>query len=316
MKRLLVWISLVVVTVSLCACSESATYVPDYDSDYIYEEYEEFEDYESTKEDETNEKTESKPMGPWSLEDVKGLEGTTGFLIHYPDDTFDYYFGGNIVNWGMPEPYTYGTERSVSNLVMYIDTDNANLEKLKNGELVFVTDRETHIVAHIFPVIESGYAMHCYENANGVSEFLLWENETGSKCDYVDNITLTPKRRNIDIINGMTAGEEKIFEKDENNKYVTLNEGDVYTIGEVKGTTLVESEYYVDSVYYLHTYDTDYFLYEYPDEAYPFEMQATTDGYARVDFSGLPAGDYIVMYSYWNEKYEERGAYMAHIVID
>ena len=311
MKRLISWSCLLLFLVSLCACSEST---PLEDPPSTDQTATETKAYESNQEEQTQ---EPEMMGNVTAEDMKGyLNNDLGyaicsFYVRYPDDSFEYYSSGSVIEWGSGEAYTYGTERTCYNLVLHSKIDAKNIENLSNGDLVFLCNQNTRVEANIFPVIESGFAMTSINNDG----YLLFKNQDGSSYTFT-NGNRKPPEKNISTINGISVGKENIFQKDKSNKYVTLKEGDTYVIGEVNGTQLRETEFEVDSVYYLHTYDTDQFLYEYNGVSYAFRYQPTTDGYAIVDLSELPEGDYVIMYTYWNTEYKSRMQQTIHIRID
>jgi len=309
MKKMCILIYFVVLIsslIALSACDEDSTNVSIPVLDYSNVENEEIH---------IEQETEPNMMGWWTLDKVKKCldYDFPRFFVRYPDGSFDQIDPGSVMNWGSAEAYTYGSERNCFNLIMGISDDNKNMSKLEKGELVFVSSQNSRVDAYIYPVIESGYAMTGIDPEERINS-ILWKTEDGSSFDYV-NFNRNRKERKISTINGINVGEEGIFEKSEKNKYVTLKEGDKYIVGEVWGTQLFENTYCVDKVYYLHTYHTYYQLYEYRETMYAFNLQPTTDGYALVDLSELPTGDYVVMYTYWNEKDEQRDALTIHIQV-
>ena len=265
------------------------------------------------------EETEPQIRGYYTVEDLSDMDG---FFVKYSDESFDRYTEGEVINWGQPEYYTYGTEWCPANVVLHANFDSLNMESLKRGTLVFKTSHNAKVEAGIYPVVESGFAMSGF-NAAGHGEKLFWFDENGNDFWVVDGTKIEPqyqyhfsRLREIMSINGISPGSAPIFEKEDDKTYVTLQLGDTYVIGEANGTKLIESEYTVDKKYYLSTLNFWEKPYEYSETRYPLELQPTTDGYAVIDLSNIPAGDYIITYSYWNEEHDRRGAYITHVCIE
>lgn len=322
LKRIIVLFCLLAAIVSMYACdsekgSPESSYII---SEESTESTEYMQDYGENEVEETRiVETEPQMIGIFTIED---LANEDGFFVKYPDGSFDKYRAGTEINWGQPEYYTYGTEWCPTNIVLSTERDSRNIENLKKGALVFKTSQNEKVMSGIYPVVESGFAMSGV-NIDGIIETLFWLDEKGNDFWVVDGTKIEPqyqyhfsRLRDIISINGVEPGTVSIFEKEENKTYVTLQQGDVFVIGEAEGTALKELEYVVDRKYYLSTLNFWEKPYEYSEDYYPLELQPTTDGYAIVDFSNIPDGDYIITYSYWSEKTNTRWAYMIHICIE
>lgn len=314
MKKIVALFCLLIAMVIICACS-SETVIPEKPDPATEDAVDYVQDFAESE----TEETEPQMLGSYTLED---LSDTDGFFVKYSDGSFDRYYKGTVVNWGMSKYYAYGTEWYPANVVLDEEDDALNMERMKEGVLVFKTSNTSKVDAGIYPVIESGFAMSG-NNTSGYTETLLWFDEKGNDCWVVDGTKIGPeyqwsfsKLRDIISINGIDYGSAPIFEKEEDKTYVTLQLGDTYVIGEADGTALIELEYIVDKKYYLSTLNFFEKAYEYVGDYYPLELQPTTDGYAVVDLTDIPAGDYTVTYSYWNEDSNKRQAYITHICIE
>lgn len=312
MKRMIMLICLLLGMVSLCACNSVEPPPPPETSVDLPDRIQENSETQI-------EETEPQMLGEYTVDDLAKKDG---FFVKYSDGSFDRYHSGTVLNWGQPEYYTYGTEWFPANVVLSAENDALNVEKMKSGTLVFKTSHNAKVEAGVYPVIESGFAMRG-KNTNGDSETLFWFDETGNDFWVVDGTKIEPqyrwnfsRLRDVISINGMTPGSASIFEKEDDKMYVTLQLGDTYIIGEADGTALIESEYIVNQKYYLSTLNFNEEAYHYSEDYSSLELQPTADGYAVVDLSEIPAGDYIITYSYWNEEYEKRWAYTTHICIE
>ena len=110
----------------------------------------------------------------------------------------------------------------------------------------------------------------------------------------------------FETINGISKDEFNQYPQIEEGKlYQSFQPDETYVIGVVEGTTLIEKDY-----------QTNYMFFKHSDESSAYKLNATADGYAIVDFSETPPGEYIFTISYWNTETSNRSVRSIYIEIE
>lgn len=227
-------------------------------------------------------------MGSYSK---SSIQGDSNFYVKYPDGSFDKYYRGSPLIWEGPDPMTYGADYTPEHVIMSNYDVRINADNLKNGELVLVCPNDNRVRAGVVPVQYSGMTMtrtnedgkkeavFLSKMADGDLQARLWVRgksiSYGYPCNTINGIGINEYGKNFEYI----------------QRYQSLPENEKYTLGVVSGAALVETEFQVDSTYFIQ------------QEVEPYELKLipTVDGYATIDFSEIPAGEYVLYYSYWNE---------------
>lgn len=237
------------------------------------------------------------------------IKNDSGFYVKYPDGSFDNYDSGSPLIWEGPDPMTYGADYTPMHLIMDNYGVTANAEKLSNGELVLVCPYDNRVRSGIVPVDYSGMTMS-RTNEDGKKEAVFVSKVDTGKV-YL-SLWIRGKRSSngsafsCNTINGIPVDEYGVnFDYSGYNKYLSLPKNEKYTLGVVSGASLVETEYSVNSTYFFQ------------ENVVPYELKInpTVDGYATIDFSGIPAGEYVLYYSYWDED-SGRTALTTYVTVD
>lgn len=244
--------------------------------------------------------------GMWSLAQI---QNNNGFWVKYLDGSFDKYDSGYVLNWKGPDPMTYGADYTPVNLLMDTAAVSANVRKIKDGQLVLVCSSDNRVRAGIVPVEYSGFTMARYNEDNKKEALFFSKVDDGSEV-YVRKWVRggsIGNSVNCSTINGIPLEQYgSRIATSGYNRYSTFAKTEKYTIGIASGSTVTEYEYWTDGAFYFQK------------EVKPFDVKLapTVDGYAIVDLSGIPAGDYILYYSYWADKGGGRTAMTTLITIE
>lgn len=265
-------------------------------------------DVDETEPVETEPEETISKIGARTLEECQD----NSLYVLYPDNSLDVYRKGDIYSWGTPNPMTWGVDYyNISGTVIDSSFDMENGEKMKNGELVLFCSNDTGFKKMLYPVEEAGYVMHRQNNEEGCEEAVfLYNNGTVLDDPYVNlwrpGYDMT--RMEISTINGQSWDTYPISAETEEQRYATMKYGDSIKLGMIEGTKIAETEYKVDYSYFLSG----------ENEPIEFEMIPTVEGYAKLDFSNVPEGDYILIIE-WLEKRSsnnyKRHAFSTHIKI-
>ena len=257
----------------------------------------------ATTEPEPTEPEFTKPytMGFYTLEDLQSYEG---FCILYPDGSLDKFSKGSVLDWGNGAPMTYGTDYNPEHILINRADDDANCGRLKNGQLVFFCSEDTAVRSGIYPVDYSGCTISRY-NDDGKLE-AVFVRQDGATYGWRRGYSIgSPKIDvRVDTINGLPIAEyAPKLEKADTQYYASFPPYSTFLVGVVEGTAIHETEYTSDRNFYFQT-----------DEKYPLKLTPTTDGYAYVDLTDIPDGDYVLKYTYWDEE-DGRIAIMTHLPV-
>lgn len=243
-------------------------------------------------------------MGAYS---VSGIQNKPGFYVKYPDGTFDIYWEGIPLVWEGPDPMTYGTDYTPEHLIMRSDELTYNANKISKGrELVLVYPSDNRVRSGIVPVDYSGMTMARYNENDKMEAVFVSKVDTGV---YLSSWTAGSSIKhgvlNCGTINGIPFEEYSVnFDYSGYNKYLSLPKDEVYTLGIASGSSLVETEYYVATTYFFQQ----------NIEPYELKLNPTVDGYATIDFSDIPAGEYVLYYSYWNDN-NKRSVFTTYVTV-
>lgn len=252
-------------------------------------------------------------VGSYTLEDCQERGGTS-FYVRYSDNSFDQINKGYVLDWGNGAPYTLGTVyRDFHDLIIDASADERNPTITDDNQLVLFCS-EDFFVSYRIEAVESSGTTISRINEDGKREAIFFSNsiKDGSlRCDQywvagksireVDNGT--PKIE-CTYINGFAVGDHPGLPLAEGTWHCNVPEGETYKLGVVEGTTLVEKEYIADARFYIQSDE---------DEYYEFKMIPTVDGYAIIDLSDIPNGEYILQVYWWDD-----GNYVAttHITLE
>lgn len=237
------------------------------------------------------------------------VKDRSGFYVKYPDGSFDMYEGGSPLIWEGPDPMTYGADYTPEHLIMDNYDVTGNKEIIQKGELVFVCPYDNRVRSGLVPVEYSGMTLS-RTNEDGKKEAVFISKYDSGQINT--DLWIRGKRSiyntgfNVNTINGIDINEYgENFEYTGYYRYLSLPKGEKYTLGIVSGASLVETTYYADSTYFFQKTDVT---------PYELKLKPTVDGYATFDFSGIPAGEYVLYYSYWDDD-DGRTAYTTYVTV-
>lgn len=216
-----------------------------------------------------------------------------GFYIAYKDGSFDYYYTGG---------YCQGIRREVATFEgMYLEDEIMQKNPIITPEDNMVLFWEGDYFITLHPVIAEIPVVQI-EVENGEDGFAHFISDTSLGVFYKDN-----EWENIEVqtIDGMPAEE---YVKEEVKIETTPSAGmpsvvemmklrgfkknTTVTLGIAEGSTLIEKAYEVDTTYYYC--DPRWNHYE-EEDFYYLANVPTAQGYARIDFSAIPSGRYIMV---------------------
>lgn len=208
------------------------------------------------------------------------------------------------MTWNAYASASHGTDYTFGDLIMSEVAYNKNLNVYSQGQLVLFCNKEDAWYA-LHPVEEIGRTMTWYNEETGKTEALFFRSNSWNEFDsWVNGDTLRSSAVDVRTINGISCEEYDKGNYEEARKYLDLPENEKYKIGIAEGTALLEREYVVDSRYFLQSRDVC-----------TWKLEPTTKGYAILDFSEVPAGDYIFSVSWWNDEARSRTVISTHIRI-
>lgn len=246
---------------------------------------------------------EPRKIGDYTIDKIKSY--ANGFYIMYKDGSFDRYYSGNVLTWEGPMPMTYGADYIPEDLIMSIDDDRANRERLSNGKLVLVCPETNRLKYSLTPVEFSGNALSTIVEGKTAAMFL-----TKGSVDYWlrgENIGWFGSGMYTIKVNGMPLSDWCAnLESDNRQGYLPLSEGQKMQISIAYGATMETYDCVADLCYFYQDQDVKYDL----------KLDPTSDGYAIIDFTGVPTGEYLIHYSYWNTAKGGRSVLATHVVIE
>lgn len=266
---------------------------------------------EPTKETEISEThkmpIETEPVvnsiGDYSVDDIKS--GGYGFFIMYDDGSFDRYYSGNVLTWEGPRPMTYGADYIPENMIISISKDRANREKINSGKLVLVCSETNRIEYSLTPVEFGGNALSTTVEGKTVAMFLTKSSvdywSSGKNIGWFGSGMYTIKVNNTPLSDWCAN-----LEAENSRGYFPLREGQEMEISIAYGATMESFDCVVDLCYYFQNRDTELDL----------KFEPTSEGYAIIDFTDVPAGEYLIHYSYWNEESRARSVLATHVVVE
>lgn len=242
-----------------------------------------------------------KSLGAYTLDEVKS--GGYGFYIMYEDGSFDRYYSGNVLTWEGPRPMTYGSDYIPEDMIISISKDRSNREKIQHGKLVLVCSETNRVEYSLTPVEFSGNALSTTAEGKTIAIFLsksslyYWSSGSniggyGASIIKVNNTPLSDWGANL--------------ESENSRGYFPLQAGQEMEISIAYGATMETFDCVVDHCYYFQDRDAEMDL----------KFDPTTEGYAIIDFTDVPAGEYLIHYSYWNESSRARSVLATHVVVE
>ena len=96
------------------------------------------------------------------------------------------------------------------------------------------------------------------------------------------------------------------LESTNNRGYLPLARGQEMQISIAYGATMETFDCVVNLSYYFQNHDIEYDLI----------LNATSDGYAIIDLSNVPSGEYLIHYSWWNTESRARSVLATHVVVE
>ena len=247
--------------------------------------------------------SDSSTLGEYSADSCSILQG---FFLSYNDGSFDYYespgycFGFSADSLGF-----YGVFAENSRI-----PDNTVINN--NSNLVLFSKASTYSVTlHPIHASVSAFLTTSDENVLGYG-MLTGHSDLYSQISihYLDN---TIERFNPIYMNGQPAIEYQAVKiekevtpykgmpsKVEKFTNIGFQENSTLTLGLSEGTSLIEVAYDVDSTYFdCHP---DHNNWE-EEDIYYAKLIPTSAGYATIDLSHIPSGNYIMLYRS-NNKYQ------------
>lgn len=237
-------------------------------------------------------------IGQYSLE--KSLENLTSYewtrpsyYVLYEDGSFDPYRGEGY--------YKYQNYTSGHFYGMYLDDYSADAIPIVTDDMKTIVFSRTGFSVELFPVqttvnaIQYSYGFGTLGKSTDGYYLSVWY--PSGKWEDVS----------LSMIDGKADGDYEpiVYDKQtQPSKGVSIYERTVYygfqdvdsvTLGKVEGTKVVEKEYEVDAKFYAcdpsaNNYDET--------DSYSVAWQATTAGYGELDFSEIPAGQYVMRTCY------------------
>ena len=221
----------------------------------------------------------------------------------YEDGSFDRYYFGNVLMWEGPRPMTYGADYIPQDFIIDIARDKVNRERISAGKLVLVCNEINRVEYSLTPVEFSGNALSCTVENDEVVLFLAQNSvqqwSSGHSIGWV--IADTIKVNDV-LLSEWSAN----MELSNRRGYLPLTESDEFQIAVTRGTKMETVDCVVDKRYYFQDLESEFDL----------QLDPTADGYAIVDLSDIPAGEYLIHYSYWNSDRGSRSVLSTHVVVD
>lgn len=254
-------------------------------------------DMDNMLEDTSNEKLEEQiqsekvsTKGLFSLEDCKEYDG---LYYAFDDDSFNLFSTGG---------YCLGGKGYIDG--MYLANDN--MHSTFDGIDKLVLFWESEYTLNLYPV-SAQIPVIQLEREDGIGGFgcFTWSNTSVLEAYYRDHVHESIE---IQTINGappeeyesecieFTVNPYKGIPSEE--RYFCLNgfkPNTEVTLGIAEGTTLEEKTYKVDATYYECGRDSNHYEEE---DSYYIKTIPTAQGYAELDFSEIPDGEYVMVLWY------------------
>lgn len=242
--------------------------------------------------------------GRYTLKEAKELEG---FFVLYPDGSFDRYSSGIVLTWDM-QPMTYGADYWPQDLVMGPSSIENNKTMLTEGKLVLFWSNDNRRIFKLYPVRESGYSLFRRDDNMKLEGLISTRGSiNGKNFEQWNQGHVFYWSNSVDYatINGIPKEQYTEFPSAEGRDFADFPANQTYKIGIIEGTTLVEKEYQSNYMYFLQDY-----------KAVSCSLIPTVDGYAIVDFSDAPVGEYILTISSWDESDRSRVVRTTYVEIN
>lgn len=249
-----------------------------------------------------------------------------GVWVQYSDGSLSPYYGGNILRHD--EAYmTYGTDYLPDDLVMrdiLVYLNNSLLEDVENLVMFWPSKYETVSIGGLFKVEEWGRGL---TGRNG--DYLARRDGAILKIDYnrfalswpLDYTSLLIYDLDNNVEEAITREEfeqSEIFTsaKQNENEFASFKFNHSYEIDIIDGTTLTHTGGRSEVLYFLYSADNDMTVSKSDENLIPFNQIPTTNGYAILDFSDTPAGEYVFVMSFWDMERDCRIYYSTFLAID
>lgn len=272
----------------LCGCVSV-----DYSIDETTGEYLETADVEAdNNEPEWTEEESTEPVvvlqGQYTLEDAREIGG---LYLLCDDGSFNKYRAGG---------FCVGVDdRTRSDGMYLLDSIAEGLPSVNaDTNMILFWDGDYYVSLSVINAQASAIQLFSEDGEKGYAMYARGSLEI-DYCNYEMEI------KDIEYINGIPVGDYTGIEKIEItynsakgmpsatyiSQYWSLPKGETLTIGTADGTTLIETAYTVNATYY--DFDSGHNHFELED-GFLVPTTPTVDGYAKLDFSGIPAGQYVM----------------------
>lgn len=264
--------------------------------------------------------TETEPavqtQGALSLEDCQSISDPAMYVL-YSDGSLDRLYNGAVLNWSKYPAPQYGAFTENKDLIISCSSDARNPKINNSNQLViFCTiDNNDYVETGLYarfniaPVQAKGCTIS-RTNEDGKWEALFFGNNEDdgslycSKYWRIGRSMTSPEDGGFDCtyINGIPVGDYPGIPLADGAAYCALQEADIYKLGVVEGTALVEKEFTANANYYFQGPNTE------------IKMTPTASGYALVNLEDFSAGDYIVQIAWYDG--DNLHCWSTHITIE
>lgn len=252
---------------------------------------------------------EERTQGSYTLAECQ-TGSDPALYVRYPDGSFAKIYNGAVLNWSDYPAKTYGAYYDNSDLIIKSALDDRNPTINSENQLVVFCSLDTDVIYNISPVSAKGCTI-TRNNEDGKWEAIFLSNSEADNSLYCSKYwragssmkSTSEAGFDCTYINGISVGEYPGIALAEGTDFCDVPAGDTFMLGVVEGTKLVEKEFTADARYYIQADTRD-----------DLKMTPTVDGYAIVDFSDVPAGEYIIHIIWYEGK--SRCALSTHITVD
>lgn len=238
--------------------------------------------------------TERQTMGSISLEQLQPAEYPV-FCIAYEDGSFDFYYGeGSYKYESYSSSHFYGMyayDRYAEELPVIGDDTKMVLFCKKDFSLaVYPVRTVVNVVSYNYGFGEfhsNGYSLDVHY-PNGKYESVRLKTIDGEPVEQYEPIIY---EETVNPYSGMTSKTVRYI-------YEGFQNVDSVTLGVVNGTQIEEEECAVDAKFYSCAQDRNNY---YEEDSYYVKWAPTVEGYAKLDFSEIPEGQYVMRICYYDE---------------
>ena len=251
--------------------------------------------------------TTPSTQGDYSIDDLQSA-GATGFFIQYKDGSFDRYHSGKVLSWEGPRLMTYGNEYFYQHLIIDAWRDNLNEHSAASGQVVLFCSNSTRFRSDLTPIEFGGNTISTTHEEKDAALFFYKKHGNYGADIWIHGkgIQYINSKSSITINDVPLDAWCSSFSFDNSRSYASLNEWDELSVSIGFGATLYTYEGSVDQHFYFQK----------QDETQTLNLIPTTQGYAILDFTDIPAGEYIYNYSYWDESARGRVAYVTRVIVN